>query len=983
MKHALRQICHLVIGITVLFLLGSCLPVDAREPTLARLSFWVPPARMVEFEAAYEEQIAPILNERGLVESSSRSRTTADSVFSRLFEFASPTEVITAARALQTDRAWQEVLQILETTFTPDVPLSWQFCIYRSPVGPGRTVQVGPGVRQGAWQTYGIKDGFPISSTMHLFQDRQNYLWIAAYEDGVSRYDGARFTTFTTEDGLAHNNIFTIVEDRQGHLWFGSSQGGLCRYDGEQFVASTTEDGRAIYIYAISEDQEGNLWFGTVGAGVSRYDGERFTTFTIEDGLANNQVTRILEDREGYVWFGSFSGGITRYDGRHGAIFTTEDGLPSNGVMAIAESREGNLFFGTWAGACRYDGETFTILDYLRGRNIRAILEDRQENFWFGIAGGGVSRYDGARFTTFTTEDGLSHNSVLSLLEDRQGNLWIGTRGGVSRYDGARFTAFTTEDGLAHNRVSSLLEDRQGNLWIGTWGGGVSRYDGVQFTTFTNEDGLAHNIVIDLLEDLEGNLWIGTYGGGVSRYDGRVFQNLYKGVGLAHDAVQEVFQDSRGDIWIATEGGVNRYRYRHTPPDIQVTDVSADRRYGPVGEVRFSSLQKLVVFSFAGRSWTTGPGQLVYVYRLMGYDETWRQIHQDHVAYTDLPLGDYVFQVQAVDRDLNYSELVEVQLTVHPPYWQLALIGALCLALVGLALAGRYGVRRRQERDQTRASLLQERRRHIEVPPHDIESWTLDDFVETSPAMQQICTQIRDRQTDDHRVLITGEAGTGKELVARAIHAGSARGDCAFVPVRCADLPADLAQSMTQRTQVLSQLFGHVRDAFPGADTDRDGWLQQAQGGILFFDEVGLLPLPLQSHLLRVLIQGTVRRVGASTEESLDVRVLAATREALEAQVELGTFHQGLYEYLAVRQLAIPPLRERPEDIGVLAQRVADAVQLGLGRECVRLSDAVVHQLEGHAFPGNARELRGMVEQALRSSVGRSLSPEDLPSSSS
>ena len=170
MKHPPRQICHLVIGITVLFLLGSGVPAGAKEPTLARLSFWVPPERMAEFETAYEKQIVPILNEHGLVESPVRGRTTADSVFSRLFAFTSLAEMRAGEQALQKDSMWRTELQNLGATFgtaPSDSLLRASFGLYTTPAGPGQTVEAGAGFRQGLWLSFGIQNGLPPPHIFH------------------------------------------------------------------------------------------------------------------------------------------------------------------------------------------------------------------------------------------------------------------------------------------------------------------------------------------------------------------------------------------------------------------------------------------------------------------------------------------------------------------------------------------------------------------------------------------------------------------------------------------------------------------------------------------------------------------------------------------------------------------------------------------------------------------------------------------------
>ena len=177
MKRTVRRGCLLLLGMVISSLPGSSCPASALEPTLARLAFRVPPERMEEFATAYVEQIAPVLEKHGLAASSARGRATADSVFSRLFAFTSPTERVAAERALDSDGKWQEVLRELGAAFTPGDELRWQLCVYRTLSGPGRTVEAGPGTRKGAWQSFGLKDGFPVSATLHMLQDRQHRLW--------------------------------------------------------------------------------------------------------------------------------------------------------------------------------------------------------------------------------------------------------------------------------------------------------------------------------------------------------------------------------------------------------------------------------------------------------------------------------------------------------------------------------------------------------------------------------------------------------------------------------------------------------------------------------------------------------------------------------------------------------------------------------------------------------------------------------------
>ena len=439
-----------------------------------------------------------------------------------------------------------------------------------APAGRGESVTARAGVRQDVWHVLGTMDGLPSSVLFDVFQDHRGHLWIGT-ENGVSRYDGITFTTFTTEDGLAHDLVYAIAEDRNGNLWFGTRGGGISRYDGAEFTTFTTEDGLAHdNVLALLVDWDGRLWIGTEGGGVSRYDGKRFTRFTTRDGLGADEVWAIWEDAKGDLWFGTEGGGVSRYDGAEFTTFTTEDGLGHNWIRAIGEDGEGDLWFGTYGGGVsRYDGrsfETFTAEDGLGDDWVYAITMDQRGGMWFGTHAGGAACYDDGRFSTYTTENGLAHDWVYAIEEDFEGHLWFGTVGGLCRYSGVIFATFTEEDGLGGNEVLAIAEDSRGDLWLGT-NGGVSRYDGEDFSTFTEEDGLVNNRVLAIAEDGRGRLWFGTDGGGISRFEDGHFNTITTRDGLADNRVRSIFEDREGDLWFGTDGGVSRYDGEGWPSD--------------------------------------------------------------------------------------------------------------------------------------------------------------------------------------------------------------------------------------------------------------------------------------------------------------------------------------------------------------------------------------------------------------------------------
>jgi two-component system response regulator AtoC len=244
-----------------------------------------------------------------------------------------------------------------------------------------------------------------------------------------------------------------------------------------------------------------------------------------------------------------------------------------------------------------------------------------------------------------------------------------------------------------------------------------------------------------------------------------------------------------------------------------------------------------------------------------------------------------------------------------------------------------------------------------------------------SPALRRVleaATRLAGREVT---VLVRGETGTGKELIASLLHYQSKRAPGPLVRFNCAAVPAELAES---------ELFGHSRGAFTGASRAHKGYFAQAEGGTLVLDEVGELPLPLQAKLLRALQEGEIQPVGASRVERVDVRVVSCTHRDLAVEMKAGRFREDLYYRLAVVELVVPPLRERREDIPLLAQRFARGCAERFGLEGVQLTPELLHQLQQREWPGNVRELENAVTRLVALSDGgrlglEALSPAEAP----
>jgi formate hydrogenlyase transcriptional activator len=231
-----------------------------------------------------------------------------------------------------------------------------------------------------------------------------------------------------------------------------------------------------------------------------------------------------------------------------------------------------------------------------------------------------------------------------------------------------------------------------------------------------------------------------------------------------------------------------------------------------------------------------------------------------------------------------------------------------------------------------------------------------EEIVGTSPALQAVLSRVSKVAPSDSTVLITGETGTGKELVARAIHRRSHRASRAFISVNCAAIPRDL---------IASELFGHEKGAFTGAMQRRIGRFELAEGGTIFLDEVGELSADTQVALLRVLQEREFERVGGRQPIHVDVRIIAATNRDLKAAVASGTFRQDLYYRLNVFPVEMPPLRERRKDIPLLVEYFIDRYARKAGKNIRRVSRETLELLQSYAWPGNIRELQNVIERSV------------------
>jgi two-component system, NtrC family, response regulator PilR len=246
----------------------------------------------------------------------------------------------------------------------------------------------------------------------------------------------------------------------------------------------------------------------------------------------------------------------------------------------------------------------------------------------------------------------------------------------------------------------------------------------------------------------------------------------------------------------------------------------------------------------------------------------------------------------------------------------------------------------------------------------------LDNIIGQSPKMRAIFDLIQTVAPQSSRVLITGESGTGKELVARAIHENSLRAQAPFITINCGAFPETLLES---------ELFGYMKGSFTGANENRQGLFQAAHGGTLFMDEIGNMSLTMQVKLYRVLQEGKVRPIGSTEESDVDVRIIAATNKEFEKEIAEGRFREDLYYRLSVIPIQVPPLRERREDIPLLARHFLESFRKSMEKAIEGVSPEAMSRLESYDWPGNVRELENTMERAVALETGREISLRVLP----
>lgn len=818
--------------------------------------------------------------------------------------------------------------------------------------------------RDGVFEQYEGKQGLAFYCIWALHRDADGTLWLGGSRDGMVRVADGRATLMPSA-GLG---VTAIMRDRAGALWIGTNEAL------KRLVADDTfetyrlpESADALFI---TERRAGGLWVGTT-TGLLAFDQGQFTRWSTENGLSHNIVRAVLEDEDGTLWLGTDGGGLNRMKDGRITHYGIANGLVDDVVSRIIDDGRGNLWMTGSKGVFRVTRTELAAVADGHSTRMSAVSYDTSDGMQSSATSGG------GQPAGWQAPDG---------------RLWFPTTSGVVAID----PAVTTNTMPPPVAVTSVIVDQaaqkptQSDVTLSP---GVQNleihYTGLSFVT-PQKIQFRYRLAGYDAQWVEAGTRRTAYYSYLppGRYRFEVSARNEGGAWSTESAALAVYQVPHfyQTGWFAMLSGVTvlllsiagyRLRLRQLLRRTHELEATVGVRTAEVVSQR---------------------NELAGVHReLLVTHGDLTKAHDDVVAVLNQTrLGVGIVDRAGMVQFLNLTAQHALGCTAAEAAgrrWQdvLSLSDGDCARLemvMTRPVAERTRLPVRVDRGDDHRYWMEidiqddpREASHRIMYLHDVtELYDLQRLLEGSAqfqglvgdtaAMRVVYRQIRDVAEVDSTVMLEGETGTGKELVARAIHDRSDRRSRAFVAINCAGLTESI---------LASQLFGHRRGAFTGAVADQVGLLEAASGGTLLLDEIGDIPPVVQANLLRVLQEREILRVGDSRPRKIDVRVLAATHRDLQAEVAAGRFREDLYYRLRVLRVHVPPLRDRKDDIPMLVAWFLSQARASHQARVADVSRAAMDLLLAHDWPGNVRELKAVIDSAAVSAAGSIIEVTDLP----
>ncbi|MBI3195678.1 MAG: sigma 54-interacting transcriptional regulator [Ignavibacteriae bacterium] len=823
--------------------------------------------------------------------------------------------------------------------------------------------------------------------SLFAIESKNKYYWIATRDNGLFRLASNQTIQdtlhITEKNGITTNHLFTLFEDREQNMWIGTNLKGICKLSSMRFITFGKSEGFNEEAILALMPYEGSAYCATEN-GVYRFSENSFSKL-----LLHAQNNRLFADR----------------------LF----------LCMTTSAVDNGLILGSAPGLYHLDNKGSLELVGLNNLVVQTLLQDSRGENWVGTNKGVFKLHNNKNFTT--QEFKLENRYVNRLMEVNKKDLYVATDSGLFILEDAIISSaeratriLTTKDKLLSNVINDIVTSTEGEIVIGTSEGINVLTSG---ETYSITEGLHHRFINVLYIDSQERLWAGTDNGLHLLYKEngkfKVTNVFFHKDGIMSNEFTRsgtIYEDESGRIWFGTYGGLTVYNSKEEPlstikpscflSSLQVNDTVVV--YKEKSDYEFNHTQNKLRFFFEGLSFFDEDA-IQFEYFLEPLEQPWSNTtYSPSVSYGYLEPGNYRFHVR-VKSPLGLSDENQVVMfNILSPFWKGSwFIGCSVIFLVLLGyLMNNLRLSRVRKRNLLLEQIVGEKTAELQNSKNKVEEQyhllldaqkelvgkaelekafaeieklknrlateniylkekqsmvqEVSSIVGRSEVVQQIRKKIVEVASTDSTVLVNGETGTGKNLVAEAIHTFSSRKERALITVNCAAIPEGLVES---------ELFGHEKGAFTGANERRLGKFEIADGSTIFLDEIGDMNLAVQAKILNVLEERKLTRVGGSQSIAVDVRVIAATNHDLEELIQNRKFRNDLFYRLNVFRVDIPPLGERVEDIELLTKYFIDRFSKIMNKKIEAITSEALHILKGYSFPGNVRELENLIQRAV------------------
>ena len=600
--------------------------------------------------------------------------------------------------------------------------------------------------------------------------DTKTGLWIGTYGDGAYYFDEKNSFRIDLKHELYKQTVFDILVEND-NCWFGTLQKGLVQYDRKTKAFQIYSEKNGIgnnHVRAVLKDNWGGLWIGTSGGGVSQFAGKLFSHYSEESGLGGKFIYSIYQDSQNRLWFGTSQNGVSILENNTFSQLNVANGFEAVKVKSILEDKTGVYYFGTEGqGIGILSAGGFSWINPTRKYYIRQMAMDKSGAIWAATSGSGLLKIteQGNRVEAFTVRDGLLHMRLTSVFVDSRGLIWYGSESvGLGFYDpkSQKMQFVNRKKGLSSDAIRSIVEDQYGQIWVGTAGSGLNCLRKVNGSwevvrQISIQDGLFSSNVYLMAFDDRGNLIVGSESGldvlQLTRENQiKTIKHYSQSDGFlgVETCQNSVCKDAGGKIWFGTINGVNcydvqRFEINKTAPILEIQDIQLN--YESISKTDYAAVklpwnvyeelhlpydQNHVSFLFKGIN-LKNPEGVQYSWRMKGFEDDWSPWSQEkRIVYSNLPSGEYVFQVKSRNEDgFENSEPKEIILTIATPFWKqwwfvLLLVG-LGLGLASLLIYGQMNrFRKRAEKAQKEAEFernvlqLEQQALRLQMNPHFI-----------------------------------------------------------------------------------------------------------------------------------------------------------------------------------------------------------------------------------------------------------------------